>query len=196
MSNQSQSQSGISVEKCTNLTKHIREVSVREQIQVNPHLRVTPHIAGHVLGAVMWEIEIDGKRILYTGDYSGDEGGVIPSYQISPSLLPLDMLIMECTYGNTDFKSLDDRRNQLIQSITNTIQEGGKVLIPCYGIGYTQELIAMIQKAWKDHNLTVTCSWCSSLGSNLLLITRHQEHLAPILLILYLDNADTLNQSR
>lgn len=191
MSNQSQSQSSISVEKCTNLTKHIREVAVREQIQVNPHLRVTPHIAGHVLGAVMWEIEIDGKRILYTGDYSGDEGGVIPSYQISPSLLPLDMLIMECTYGNTDFKSLEDRRNQLIQSITSTIQEGGKVLIPCYGIGYTQELIAMIQRAWEDHNFTVSCWLYCLLGSYLLFLTRHKEYLTSILFILYLDIPDS-----
>ena len=125
---------------------------------IDSELSVTPHIAGHVLGAVMWEIEVCGHHILYTGDYSGDEGGFIPPYEIPKSLTmhtPLDMLIMECTYGNTDFKSLEDRRKQLVDSITSTIQNGGKVLIPCYGIGYTQELIALIQQVWQEEGLTV-----------------------------------------
>ena len=125
---------------------------------IDSELVVTPHIAGHVLGAVMWEIEVCGHHILYTGDYSGDEGGFIPPYEIPKSLAmytPLDMLIMECTYGNTDFKSLEDRRKQLVDSITSTIQNGGKVLIPCYGIGYTQELIALIQQVWQEEGLTV-----------------------------------------
>ena len=106
----------------------------------------------------MWEIEVCGHHILYTGDYSGDEGGFIPPYEIPKSLAmytALDMLIMECTYGNTDFESLEDRRKQLVDSITSTIQNGGKVLIPCYGIGYTQELIALIQQVWQEEGLTV-----------------------------------------
>lgn len=35
LSNQAQSQSSISVEKCTNLTKNIREVTVRERIEIS-----------------------------------------------------------------------------------------------------------------------------------------------------------------
>ena len=34
----------------------------------------------------MWEIEVCGHHILYTGDYSGDEGGFIPPYEIPKSL--------------------------------------------------------------------------------------------------------------
>ena len=158
LTNQAQLQSTITVETFAKLTKHIREVTVNESIQLNPHLRVTAHIAGHVLGAVMWEIEAYGRSVLYTGDFSDEEGSFIPSYQLPARFLRpgyLDMLIMECTYGNTEFKSYEERKNTLIDSVLTTIQNRGKVLIPCYGIGYIQELLALFLDIWNDRNLTV-----------------------------------------
>ena len=106
----------------------------------------------------MWEVEIDNHTILYTGDYNDEEGSYIPPCQIPSRFLKpgqLDMLIMECTYGNVDFQSVEERRKTLIQAIVKTIQNGGKVLIPCHGIGYTQELLTLMSRVWDEHQFTV-----------------------------------------
>lgn len=127
-------------------------------------MRVTAHIAGHVIGAVMWEIQIDGRTILYTGDYSEDGTKFIPSYQLPQRyMLPnrLDMLIMECTYGNTDFKSFESRQADLVRTVIDTVRNRGKVLIPCYAIGFTQEVVALIQQALIQEGMK-TPIYCSS----------------------------------
>ena len=98
----------------------------------------------------MWEVCIDNHTILYTGDYSDDEEMIIPPYQLPPRYLHpghLDMLIMECTYGNAEFKSIHARQDELFSTIITTIRQGGRVLIPCHAVGFTQELIALIQRA-------------------------------------------------
>lgn len=166
LTNQAQLQSTVTVETFAKLTKNIHEVTVNESIQVNPDLRITAHIAGHVLGAVMWEVEAHGRSILYTGDFSDEEGSFIPPYQLPARFLRpggLDMLIMECTYGNTEFKSYDERKAELLESVLSTIQNRGKVLIPCYGIGHTQELLAMFLELWNSKNITVYFSQLASI---------------------------------
>ena len=134
---------------------------------LDDRLRVTAHIAGHVLGAVMWEVQIDDRTILYTGDYSEDGTKFIPSYQLPQHfLLPnrLDMLIMECTYGNTDFKSFKTRQTELVHIVIETIRKRGKVLIPCYAIGFTQEVIVLIQQALLQEGMKAPI-YCSSSDS-------------------------------
>ena len=164
-------QSTVTVDTFANLTKRIHEVSSKETIQLNPNLRITAHIAGHVLGAVMWEVVAYNRTILYTGDYSDEEGGFIPAYQLPPRFLrpgSLDMLIMECTYGNTDFQSYEERKSQLLKNILTTVENGGKVLIPSYGIGYTQEIIAFLQPVWDENHLKVFYRYRCQLDSDLL----------------------------
>lgn len=136
-------------------------------IPVDDRLKVTAHIAGHVIGAVMWEVKMDGRTILYTGDYSDEDNHFLPPYQLPPHLLlpnQLDMLIMECTYGNTTFQSFEARKTELLDTIISTVKEGGKVLIPCYAIGFTQVVIAMTQNALLSAGLK-TPVFCSSPDS-------------------------------
>ena len=141
----------------------------------------------------MWEVEMDGQTILYTGDFSDEEGSFIPPYQLPSRFLTpgnLDMLIMECTYGNTQFQSLEQRRNVFVQTILSTIQDGGRVLVPCYGIGYTQELLALLQQVWADNHLTVILSIpLHRADSCLLQLPRHVQHPSPVLAVFCVDNS-------
>lgn len=148
----------------------------------------------------MWEVVIDGKTVLYTGDFSNESGSFIPAYQLpSRYLAPgnLDMLIMECTYGNTQFQSLDERRNLFINTILSTVKEGGKVLIPCYGIGYTQELLALLQEVWSEKHLSVHSHLCSlSADSGVLQLAGHVQHSPAVLSLLRVDHASAHNSLR
>ncbi len=60
-------------------------------------IKFTAYRAGHVLGAAMFLLEIDGIKILYTGDYSREE-----DRHLKPAEVPkceVDVLIVESTYG-------------------------------------------------------------------------------------------------
>lgn len=61
-------------------------------------VKFTAYRAGHVLGAAMFLIEIDGVKILYTGDYSREEDRHLKPAEI-PSGIDVDVLIVESTYG-------------------------------------------------------------------------------------------------
>ena len=57
-----------------------------------------------VLGACMFTIEIDGVRVLYTGDYSMEEDRHLPQADIPDGPSP-DVLIVESTFGTTTLTS-------------------------------------------------------------------------------------------
>lgn len=61
-------------------------------------IKFTATAAGHVLGAAMFSIEIDGIRVLYTGDYSMEEDRHLAQAEIPPGGPP-DVLIIESTFG-------------------------------------------------------------------------------------------------
>lgn len=72
--------------------------------------------AGHVLGAAMFLVEIDGVRVLYTGDYSTEKDILIPPAQIPNE--KVDVLIVEGTYGKCNHESRSER--EVIIFIKNT----------------------------------------------------------------------------
>lgn len=66
-------------------------------------IRVTASAAGHVLGAAMFTIEIDGARVLYTGDYSTEQDRHLIPGSV-PTGRPPDVLIVESTFGTQNLK--------------------------------------------------------------------------------------------
>lgn len=60
-------------------------------------IKITAYVAGHIVGAAMFIIEIDGVKILYTGDYSCEEDRYIMKAEIPQS--NVDILVVESTFG-------------------------------------------------------------------------------------------------
>jgi len=60
-------------------------------------IKITAYVAGHIVGAAMFIIEVDGVKILYTGDYSCEEDRYIMKAEIPQS--NVDILIVESTFG-------------------------------------------------------------------------------------------------
>lgn len=72
-------------------------------------IKFTATAAGHVLGAAMFSIEIDGIRVLYTGDYSMEEDRHLAQAEIPPGGPP-DVLIIESTFGTMNVDTRYVRR--------------------------------------------------------------------------------------
>lgn len=103
---------------------------------------VTYYEAGHVQGAAGIWVDSDGETIFYTGDAKFSDMKITRGARF-PEQRP-DTVVFECTRGSTpstpDF-SWDGEIERLAQSILKTFERGGSVLIPCFALGKTQEVL-------------------------------------------------------
>lgn len=101
--------------------------------------------AGHILGAGIVELELrEGetrRRLVFSGDL-GVEGARLLS--APKSVRRPDYLLMESTYGDRNRRSDTDRTEQLFEVVDRTFARGGKVIIPSFAVGRTQELLARL----------------------------------------------------
>ncbi|CAI4211578.1 unnamed protein product [Parascedosporium putredinis] len=113
-------------------------------------IRITPFPAGHVLGAAMFLIEIAGLNIFFTGDYSREQDRHLVSAEV-PRGIKIDVLITESTYGISSHTPREEREQQLMKSITNILNRGGRVLMPVFALGRAQELLLILDEYWGKH---------------------------------------------
>ncbi|KAF2261813.1 endoribonuclease YSH1 [Lojkania enalia] len=113
-------------------------------------IRITPYPAGHVLGAAMFLIEIAGLKILFTGDYSREDDRHLVSASV-PKDVKIDVLITESTFGISTHIPRLQRETQLMKSITDILNRGGRALLPVFALGRAQELLLILDEYWGKH---------------------------------------------
>lgn len=106
--------------------------------------------AGHILGARMILIDIDGYKILFTGDFSEFDQYTLQKYKL-PENLKVDLLITEATnFNRKSTSSREENIDNLIGKINRTLNFGkGSILIPAFSIGRAQEVALLIKEAMK-----------------------------------------------
>jgi metallo-beta-lactamase family protein len=116
-----------------------------------PGLKASYVDAGHILGSasVVLECTEDGKtkRLIFSGDI-GRSGLAIIRDPVPPE--GADALIMESTYGNREHESVDGARAQLAQVVRDTAARGGRVLIPAFAVGRTQEMVYVLHSLARE----------------------------------------------
>ena len=101
--------------------------------------------AGHVPGSVSILVEVDKKNILYTGDINNQETNLISP--ANPHELPeIDALITESTYSDREHPLREELEKSFIEETVNTIENGGSVLIPAFGVARSQEILLVLEK--------------------------------------------------
>ena len=142
-----------------------KEVSWLEPEEIYPGVTATWIPAGHILGAAMIYIQGKQESILMTGDVSGPPQLTIPGMAV-PTWCKPDVMVMEATYGNDQHEVIRKREEhevtrkreehevtrkreekRLIEDVTKTIAAGGKVLIPAFAVGRSQEVILISKRA-------------------------------------------------
>ncbi|KAL5117999.1 endoribonuclease ysh1 [Pleosporales sp. CAS-2024a] len=113
-------------------------------------IRITPYPAGHVLGAAMFLMEIAGLKILFTGDYSREDDRHLVSASVPPGV-KVDVLITESTFGISTHTPRVEREAQLMKSITDVLNRGGRALLPVFALGRAQELLLILDEYWTKH---------------------------------------------
>ncbi|PIO65917.1 hypothetical protein TELCIR_12385 [Teladorsagia circumcincta] len=126
----------------------IEVIDFHEQKEVNG-IRFWPYVAGHVLGACMFMIEIAGVRALYTGDFSRLEDRHLCAAEM-PTITP-DVLISESTYGTQIHEERSEREKRFTQMVHDIVGRGGRCLIPAFALGRAQELLLILDEYWDAH---------------------------------------------
>jgi metallo-beta-lactamase family protein len=114
-----------------------------QTIEVDKNIQFELFDVGHIVGSatIFLRLTEDGKRT--TIAFSGDIGRYGDPILHSPQAFPhADYIIIESTYGNKLHGTMDTYSEELHKSIEETcIRKKGKLIIPAFGVGRTQELL-------------------------------------------------------
>jgi len=133
--------------------------------------------AGHILGSAMVLLSIkdkdDGKDKTFV--FSGDLGRKgMPLIHDPHQVETADYLLLESTYGNRLHEPFDKAEEELAEVISRTAARGGKILIPAFSLGRTQELIYSLHKLYNEGKIPEIPTYVDSpLSVNVTDVFRH-----------------------
>ena len=119
-----------------------RPIKYDELIEIDPNIHVRFNDAGHMLGSSIIEIWVreDDKetKIVFTGDIGNND---IPLLSEPTMIESADFLVMESTYGNRLHIRNDEKAEEFLKIVSETLDKGGTVVIPSFAVGRTQEIL-------------------------------------------------------
>ena len=109
-------------------------------IKINQHVRMRFRYAGHILGATFIELEVNGKRLVFSGDV-GRKNDFLLKDPSKPE--EADILFLESTYGDRIHPE-QNTLNKLKEVIQQTTDQGGTLIIPSFAVERAQLLMYLI----------------------------------------------------
>jgi len=129
-----------------------------EGVEVAEGVRLSLHIAGHILGSSLVLLELEGagadgkgRRVLFSGDLGHYDQPIIRDPDPPPAC---DYLLVESTYGDRLHEPIDPKE-KLARIINEAVARDGPVLIPAFAIGRTQELIYFLRELEEEKRIPI-----------------------------------------
>jgi metallo-beta-lactamase family protein len=119
------------------------EIPYRTEFTVFPGLSAEFFDAGHILGSASIRIRIEERnRAPYFFGFTGDVGRKnLPILRDPEFMGNVSALICESTYGGRTHEPTDQSPKKLLEVLKRTIERGGKVIIPSFSVGRTQDIV-------------------------------------------------------
>jgi metallo-beta-lactamase family protein len=142
------------VEDAEKVPELFREVAY--DVPFEPVCGVTARLvdAGHILGsaAVVLDIEENGvhTRLWFSGDIGRQR---LPLLRDPVLPKDVDVLIMECTYGDKAHRDPETAYVEFRDVVKRTIARGGRVVVPAFAVGRTQELVYALNRMRSEGDL-------------------------------------------
>jgi len=132
-----------SIEKAV---KHTIALDYGEVSDITTDIRLTLEPSGHLLGASLIHLHIgDGlHNVLYTGDIKFGPSRLFDA--ASTKFQRVETLMIESTYGASSnlMPGRRESEQEFMDLVNKTIERGGKVLIPSFAVGRSQEVMAIL----------------------------------------------------
>ncbi|RYE25671.1 MAG: MBL fold metallo-hydrolase [Sphingobacteriales bacterium] len=135
-----------------------KTVTYEEPYSIDGHIAFQFTEAGHILGSASVHLTITEEDEQTTIAFSGDIGRYNDMILRSPATFPkADYVIMESTYGNNLHDVLHPATDKILNFINKTcIEKGGKLIIPAFSVGRTQEILYLLNRLETENRLPKT----------------------------------------
>ena len=122
-----------------------------EKFDLKKGIRFTLGCAGHILGScfIRFEVRNPDWSVIFSGDLGGKDTPILPDPDVPE---PADIIVLESTYGDRLHENRRERIERLGSVLTRALSDGGKVYIPAFALGRTQELIYEMDRLFSDRN--------------------------------------------
>lgn len=123
--------------------------------EVLPGVSLTFIDAGHILGSASVHLTVAGREGMRRITFSGDVGRYVDRLLPDPKPFPqADVIICESTYGNRDHKEASASAMELLGHVQRVcIQQQGRLIIPAFSVGRTQELLYQLNHLFNEGRL-------------------------------------------
>lgn len=136
-------------------TKHTVTLEYEEVTDIAPDVRLTLHNAGHILGSSITHFHVgEGLyNVTVTSDFNSGKSRLFD--QASKDFPRVETLIMESTYGGSkDSQPSRKKAESKLQGVVRrTINQGGKVLIPAFAVGRSQEVMLVLEEQMRHKKI-------------------------------------------
>ncbi len=130
------------IEDAEQVASHFRPMDYDQLFEVAPGVTARFVEAGHILGSAAVSLEIEEKGRKMRLWFSGDIGRrKLPLLRDPVLPKAVDYMIMESTYGDKPHRDPEAAFLEFRDVVNRTIRRGGKVIIPAFAVGRTQELV-------------------------------------------------------
>ncbi|NNF06111.1 MAG: MBL fold metallo-hydrolase [Candidatus Eisenbacteria bacterium] len=147
-------------------------------IQVLPGVDVTFYDAGHILGSAVVQLELtegnEKKTLVFSGDLGRKNIPILRDPEAPPKA---DAVIVESTYGNREHDPIEQVDTKLASLINRVFKRQGKIVIPAFAVGRTQEIVYSISRLIRSGDIPGCCVYVDSpLAVNVTdVFARHPE---------------------
>lgn len=121
---------------------------------VAPGVQVTYREAGHMLGSASVTLDIDdkgqSKRLVFSGDIGRTR---LPILRDPVPVEGADIMIMESTYGGRHHEPIEQAMATLKQVVHEVVDKRGKLIVPAFAVGRTQELVYALHQLIDNHQI-------------------------------------------
>ncbi|GAB3398575.1 MBL fold metallo-hydrolase [Massilia agilis] len=155
--------------------KHFESVRFHDEVALPGGASLLLRRAGHILGASSAQIDVDGVRIVFSGDLGRYDDPVM--FDPEP-VTEADYVVIESTYGNRRHDR-SDALAALDEVIARTVRRGGTVVIPAFAVGRAQSLIYnlwQLRQRGSLHNVPVFLDSPMATSATELLHRHQHDH--------------------
>lgn len=138
------------IEDAAAAMEHFRPTRYRTPTTIGPGLVMESYDAGHILGSSSIVLTHGKLRLAFSGDV-GRPG--LPIIRDPQPLPPVDYLIMESTYGGRKHPQTGDALGKIEAIVKRTISGGGRLIVPAFAVGRTQELVLLLHQLMNEQRL-------------------------------------------
>ena len=135
--------------------KHSITLNYGNVTDIAPDIKLTFHNAGHILGSAIAHFHIgEGLyNIAFTGDFNYSKSRLFNP--ATASFPRLEALFMESTYGGSDMMqpARSDAEEKLYETINIVLSRGGKVIIPAFAVGRSQEVMLALEEGMRKEKI-------------------------------------------